>query len=321
MAYLSIIVPVYNQAETVLPFYYNLVKQLPEDFELIYVNDGSTDATETELEFLAKKDHRLRCINLTRHYGLTAAVMAGMDHITGTYVIVMKGNLQNPAYLIPEMISLLENGLDIVDTETTNKLGVSLLQRKSMDFCYQLLKQISGEKKHINISEFRAYHNRVIDQLRMAHEKNLMPGLFFNWNDYRSAKIGYEKKVTSRKDVRYTIQHLLRETKKAVYYTKSSHLLSLIGMGILLIAVGSIIIGMQAVAQESQTETVVKKLLTAGALLAGGIWLFIKSTLRFRILSELSNLYKVHQYVVRDVLDNDHFLRFEIKDYKKAGQL
>ncbi|MFN4286513.1 MAG: glycosyltransferase [Lacibacter sp.] len=320
MAYVSVIVPVYNQAETLLPFYYNLVKQLPEDFELIYVNDGSTDATEAELTFLVKKDTRVRCINLTKHFGNAAAVITGMGYATGTYVIVMKGSLHYPAHLIPEMINLLEAGHQIVNTSLSNKKAVNRLLRGIMDVCYGLLKRISAENKNLCISEFRGYHNRVIDQFRAAHEKNLMPGLFFNWRDYTVATISYEKKAPAGKDVRYTAAHLYREAKKAIFNSKASWLYSLVLTGTILLTSGLFIIGNQLFAQKPDANSQVVFLPVAALLIATGAWLFAKSTYRYCIIKELRKLYSMHQSEVKCVLDGEHLLRVEYREYKKAGR-
>lgn len=321
MAYLSIIVPVYNQAETILPFYYHLVKKLPEEFELIFVNDGSTDITEMELEFLAKKDSRLCYINLSRHFGMPAAVMAGMDHATGTHVVVMKGDLQNPVQLLPEMITQLEEGTEIVNTELSNQLPVSWPIKIIMNGCYRILQYLAVRKKSINITDFRAYSIRIIDQLRLAHKKNLMPGLFFNWSEFSATTLFYEKQVCQKEEIRFTIQHLLREVKKVFRLYNSLPARTIYASGLMLLATGCILAGLPLIQKQLNLFTILAFTLLATALVTGGIWILFQGTLRLRLLKELNRLYLIHQYDVKEILDRDQLLGFDSRKFKQVGQL
>src|SRR5690606_4870704 len=115
--FLSLVVPVYNEEDTISFFYEKITSN--EDlnkinFEIIFINDGSVDSTENVLEELKNRDIKIKVISFTRNFGKETALMAGLEHSTGDAVIPIDVDLQDPIYLIPDMIKEWENGADIV---------------------------------------------------------------------------------------------------------------------------------------------------------------------------------------------------------------
>ena len=117
MPELSIIIPVYNEEENIVPLFNELIKFVPENFELLFVDDGRTDHTFLEIESLSKTDTRIKCISFSRNFGHQNAFIAGLEHASGNVIITMDGDLQDPPSLIPELINKINAGFDIVFTK------------------------------------------------------------------------------------------------------------------------------------------------------------------------------------------------------------
>ena len=116
----AIVVPVYNEAGVVEQSHANIctvVDELPYQFTFYYVDDGSNDGTEKSLNTLAKKDRRVKVITFSRNFGHQAALSAGLDRAEGDVVISMDGDGQHPPEMIPQMLNLIRQGYDIVQTQ------------------------------------------------------------------------------------------------------------------------------------------------------------------------------------------------------------
>ena len=157
MKQISIIVPVFNEADIILPFYYELKKHLQSNFELLWIDDGSTDATLAEIEQLAMRDERIKCISLTKNFGQDSAVSAGLDFASEGTIVIMNGNLKHPPSLIPQMLLKLNEGYDVVNAVPSNKANTFLLQRKFLDFYYCFLNKLAPARNENDLTTFRAF--------------------------------------------------------------------------------------------------------------------------------------------------------------------
>ena len=114
---LSIVIPVYNESETITELYRRLsgtLKKLPQEHEIIFIDDGSTDATFRCIHELAEKDQVIRGISFSRNFGHQVAVSAGIEHAGGDAIIIMDGDLQDPPEIIPAFIEKFKQGFDVV---------------------------------------------------------------------------------------------------------------------------------------------------------------------------------------------------------------
>lgn len=135
---LSIIIPVFNEQENIIPLQEEIIKYCPNNFELIFIDDGSTDESFKRIENISNKDRRYKCISLSRNFGHQNALMAGMLHASGDVIITMDGDIQHPPSLIPQMLRYIEEGNDIVFTHRknlrTNRYSKEQAQIFSIDF-------------------------------------------------------------------------------------------------------------------------------------------------------------------------------------------
>ena len=192
MKVISIIVPCYNEEKVVSIFYKEIEKLFqdelsPYQLELIFVNDGSRDNTHAEIIKLVQKDTRIQYINLARNFGKEAAMLAGLQHSSGTYITVMDVDLQDPPYLLIKMVDLLENDkCDIVLTRRSDRANEPLLRTLFSQFFYKLMKKASDVDMPQGVRDFRLMKRQVLDSILELKEYHRFSKGLFAWPGYRS---------------------------------------------------------------------------------------------------------------------------------------
>ena len=193
---ISIVVPAYNE-ETVLPQFHPAVASVlsgqPYDFEIVYINDGSSDKTLTIIKQLAESDNRVTLIDLSRNFGKEIALTAGLRKAAGDAVVIMDADLQDPPELIPELIGEWQNGYDVVYAQRTHRRGESLLKRTTARFFYRVIQRISKIEIPEDTGDFRILSRRAVNALNTFNEQHrFMKGLFA-WIGYRQKAVRYER--------------------------------------------------------------------------------------------------------------------------------
>lgn len=143
---ISIVVPAYNE-QAVLPQFHQAItrvlSELPFSFEIVYINDGSTDDTLRIIKELRESDNKVTLIDLSRNFGKEIALTAGLQNAIGDAVVVIDADLQDPPELIPELINEWQNGYDVVYAQRTHRKGESLVKRTTAHFFYRIIQRIS----------------------------------------------------------------------------------------------------------------------------------------------------------------------------------
>jgi len=169
---LSVVVSVYNEDQVIQQFHESLnavLNSLTMDFEIIYVNDGSTDNSATIIEGFAESNHKIKNICFSRNFGHEAAMIAGIDYATGDAVICMDSDLQHPPTVIPEMIHCFEkNKVEIISMVRTNNS-----HKSPSPLFYQLLNKISPYEITANASDFFLISAKVADILRNDYRERV----------------------------------------------------------------------------------------------------------------------------------------------------
>jgi len=170
---ISIVIPVYNEEENV-PILYERLKEvldsLPYDYEIIFVNDGSTDRTGEILEEIAQKDKRVKVIEFARNFGQTPAMVAGMDYATGDVIITMDGDLQNDPKDIPRLLEKIEEGYDVVSGWRKNRKDAAVSRKLPSKIANWLIGKLTGVKIHDYGCTLKAYRSDVIKRVRLYGE-------------------------------------------------------------------------------------------------------------------------------------------------------
>jgi dolichol-phosphate mannosyltransferase len=174
MKFISIVVPVYNEEDNIEFFYQEVCKHmepLPYKFELLFVDDGSSDATPLLLEKLSQQDSRVRGLIMARNYGHQLALTCGLDHADGDGVITMDGDMQHPPEMLPVLLAKWEEGFEVVQTIRISTEGVSWFKSITSGLFYKLINAMS--KVHIQEggSDFRLLDKAVVQSFRRYKER------------------------------------------------------------------------------------------------------------------------------------------------------
>ncbi len=195
---ISIIIPCYNEEEMIDICHDTITKiidTLPYDFEIIYINDGSSDNTQDLLETIYKKDTRTVIINLSRNFGKEAAMTAGIDNVRGDALIILDADLQDPPELIPTIINKWkETGADVVYGQRIERKGETWLKKFTANSFYNVINFIANNVEiPKNTGDFRLMNRRSIDALIQLREKHrFMKGLFA-WIGFKQVALQYNR--------------------------------------------------------------------------------------------------------------------------------
>lgn len=193
---LSVLVPMYNEAEVISIFVDTLrpiLDGLPVDWEIICVNDGSTDNTLKIVREMSASDDRIKVLNLSRNFGKESALTAALDYARGDAVIPIDADLQDPPQIIPQMVDLWLAGVDVVNAVRSNRDTDTRIKRLTARYFYVLMNAISNIDVPQNVGDFRLISRRVLDVLNsMRERRRFMKGLF-SWVGFSSADVFYER--------------------------------------------------------------------------------------------------------------------------------
>ena len=193
---LSVVVPAYNEADNLAVLYRQLaptLEGLGVSWELVLVNDGSTDATLDVMQRLRERDGRIAIVNLSRNFGKEIATTSGLDHTRGQAVILLDADLQDPPELIPELVAMWRKGFDTVYAQRRRRLGETWLKRITAAAFYRVLSHSGPVRVPRDTGDFRLMSRRVIDALGELRERHrFMKGLFA-WVGFPSCAVLYDR--------------------------------------------------------------------------------------------------------------------------------
>ena len=197
---LSLIVPVKDEEEAIALFVRRVSEALADvddaasqSFEILFVDDGSADATMEEIRRAHSTEPRVRALSLSRNFGKEAALSAGIDHARGQAVVPMDVDLQDPPEVLGAMIAKWREGFDIVYGVRTNRETDSLPKRLTADLYYRAHNRLSNDKIPEHAGDFRLLDRKVVDVIRQMPERNrFMKGLFA-WAGFRQTSVTYRR--------------------------------------------------------------------------------------------------------------------------------
>lgn len=209
--YVDIIIPLFNEEESLSAFHQQLceaIDQLPYDFKIWYVNDGSTDGTQKLIEGFIQGDERIIGLELSRNFGHQAALTAGLDHASGELVITMDGDGQHPPGLIPEMISLAESGYDVVIAQRIDKEIASYKNITSRLF-YRLINTIGDTNILAGAADFRLLRKPVVESLRTMREYHRLLRGMVAWMGYHTVILPYDQPDRLGGKTKYSLRKMI----------------------------------------------------------------------------------------------------------------
>ncbi|AXF58624.1 glycosyltransferase [Leclercia sp. W6] len=191
---ISLIVPVFNE-EDAIPLFYNAVRELEElkrhEVEIVFINDGSKDATESIINALAVSDPLVKPLSFTRNFGKEPALFAGLDNATGDAVIPIDVDLQDPIEVIPHLIERWQSGADMVLAKRSDRSTDGRLKRKTAEWFYKLHNKISYPQIEENVGDFRLMSREVVENIKLMPERNLFMKGVLSWVGGRTDVVEY----------------------------------------------------------------------------------------------------------------------------------
>lgn len=193
---ISLVVPVFNE-EDAIPIFYKTVREFEglkqHEVEIVFINDGSTDATESIINALAVSDNLVKNLSFTRNFGKEPALFAGLDHASGEAIIPIDVDLQDPIEVIPHLIEKWQAGADMVLAKRTDRSTDGRLKRKTAEWFYKLHNKISNPKIEENVGDFRLMSREVVENIKRMPERNLFMKGVLSWVGGKTDVVHYAR--------------------------------------------------------------------------------------------------------------------------------
>jgi glycosyltransferase involved in cell wall biosynthesis len=219
LARLSIIAPIFNEIEN-LPELHSRVaavmKSLRVDWELLLVDDGSTDGSTETIRSLARSDPHVRPIIFARNFGHQIAVTAGLDYCRGQAAVVMDADLQDPPELIPELVAKWREGYEVVYAVRAEREGETWFKRITASAFYRIIYRITDVKIPLDVGDFRLLDRQVIDTLKSMRERHRFLRGMAAWVGFRQTGVGYKRAARKAGVTKYPFRKMLRLAVNAV---------------------------------------------------------------------------------------------------------
>ena len=210
---LSVVVPCFNE-EAVLPETHRhltaALAEIPDtDFEIIYVDDGSEDATWNLLREFQRADSRVRVLALSRNFGQQAAITAGLQHARGNALVVIDADLQDPPEVILEMAERWRKGVDVAYGVRLERKSETAFKRWTSRVFHRLMTRISDVALPVNISDFRLMDRRVVDILLAMPERDRFMRGMVAWVGFRQEPVPFRQQARLAGETRWPLKNML----------------------------------------------------------------------------------------------------------------
>ncbi len=207
---ISIVIPVFNEEDNIRPLYEELKKVLnnTKSYEIIFVDDGSTDRTFEILKRIRKKDNNLKVIKLRKNFGQTAAISAGIDYSKGKILVFMDGDMQNDPRDIPKLIKEIKQGSDVVSGWRHDRKD-SVSKRLFSKISNSLAKNITGVPIHDFGCTLKAYRREAIEELKLYGEMHRYIPALLAWDGFTITEVKVNHRKRKHGETKYSTSRLL----------------------------------------------------------------------------------------------------------------
>lgn len=209
---LSVVVPVYNEQDTVAIFYQTVEKYVPQlnvDIEYLFVDDGSKDNTLNIIKELAEQDERVHYVSFSRNFGKEAALYAGLQNSSGCYIVLMDVDLQDPPELLPQMLKeISKNGYDCIGTRRVTRKGEPPIRSFFATMFYKLINAMTKTEIVDGARDYQMMTRQVADAILSIGEYNRFSKGIFGWIGYHKKWMEYENIERSAGETKWSFWKL-----------------------------------------------------------------------------------------------------------------
>ena len=213
MVKLSVVIPTYNE-ESILPELYRrltkVLENVGESYEVIYVNDGSTDKSLDIMKTFHSKNKRIKVLDLSRNFGHQIAITAGCDYARGEAVIVMDADLQDPPEVIPQLIKKWREGYDVVYAVREKREGEGYFKRVTASLFYRLIRKITDVEIPQDAGDFRLMSRRAIDGLKLTRERHRFVRGLVSWIGFNQTGVKFIREARYAGETKYPLKKMLK---------------------------------------------------------------------------------------------------------------
>src|SRR5277367_1269749 len=208
---LSVVIPVFNEAEMLHSLLSRLRQALAGlNWEVIFVDDGSTDGSLDIIRRAALDDERVKAIGFSRNFGHQAAVTAGLDFAEGDAVVVMDADLQDPPELLPRLLELFQQGYDVVSPQRTSRESETVFKRWAAGLFYRLISRMTQQRLTPDVGDFRLFSRRAVLAIRTLREQHRYMRGLAAWLGLKEALVPFERKARAGGHTKYSLAKMLR---------------------------------------------------------------------------------------------------------------
>jgi len=208
---ISVIIPIYNEEGNIIKLSESILNALSDiDFEVLFVNDGSTDNSEKIMESISQKHSNMRLINLRRNYGQTAAMQAGFDHSKGDIVIPMDGDLQNDPKDIPMLIEKINEGYDVVSGWRKIRSDKKFTRIIPSKIANMIISKISGIHLHDYGCTLKAYRKEILHDIKLYGEMHRFIPIYASWEGAKVTEVAVHHHPRTAGKTKYGLSRIPR---------------------------------------------------------------------------------------------------------------
>ena len=294
---ISIVAPMFNEEDVIAAFIDRTVAILEKHFpnyELVLVDDGSSDQTYSVAQRFADKNSRIRIIAFTRNYGHEIALSAGIDHAKGDYVIQMDSDLQHPPELIPVLFAKIQEGFDIVYAARNNRDNESFIKRMTSRWFYKVARKMTNLDLPNDACNFRIINRNVVDSIKQLKESNRHLLMLYAYVGFKTASVPFEVETRFAGTSKYNYMKLINLALDSIisFSQRPLRMMSLISVliAVLMMSYASFVLLQHLIYHTELAEGLVSLILIMSGLFAIlFIFLAIISEYIGRILTESKN--------------------------------
>ncbi len=213
---LSLVIPVFNEEQTLpeldrrLKGFLSALPNVRDDFEVVFVDDGSRDRSRELLLEMAAREPRYRVLAFSRNFGHQLAITAGVDRAEGEAVVVMDADLQDPPEVVGEMLTRFREGYDVVYGVRRKRHGETLFKRATAALFYRLMRAMTGVTIPLDAGDFRLMSRPVVLTLRALREQHRFVRGMVSWVGFRQIAVTYDREARFAGETKYPLSKMLR---------------------------------------------------------------------------------------------------------------
>jgi polyisoprenyl-phosphate glycosyltransferase len=311
---ISVIAPMYNEEAIIGAYLHETIEVLNshyKNYELILIDDGSTDHTLLSCAPYIKANKNIRLISFSRNYGHEIASTAGFDHATGDYVILMDSDLQHPPEFIPEMVKKAKEGYDVVCASRMSRKNETWLKRTTAKIFYRFTRRLTGYDMQGDTGNFRLLSRKVVDSLKSMKESSRHLVMMFAYVGFKTAKLPYHCPPRKAGKSKYNFAKLINLSLDSIISFSARPLRAMSFLSIFISAVMMLYAGfilIEKLFTHQQLADGIASIIFLTAALFSVLFLFLAVISEYisRILVETKNrpLYYIKQEITHETIED-----------------